>query len=230
MTNPSKASFSGFHDSPRQLIPVPESFFTQVLPLLVDPEQIKLLLCLFKMLNQQERLSGYFREDDILSNPLVSDLLGEQEQVKTALKGLITQNILLFAKDKHNDRTYYFLNHPQAETAVKAINAGHWQESEYNLTALKPDADQPNIFKLYEENIGAITPMMAEILKEDEKAYPTTWIEEAIRLAVTRNARNWKYVQAILDRWQKEGRGNEQNRRDDSQDPDSYRESWLGRK
>jgi hypothetical protein len=62
----------------------------------------------------------------------------------------------------------------------------------------------------------------------DEATYPNAWINEAIEIAVKRNARNWKYVQAILERWQKEGRGNGQYRRDDSQDPESYRKSWLG--
>ena len=63
-----------------------------------------------------------------------------------------------------------------------------------------------NIFKLYEENIGLITPMMAEILKADEEEYSSEWIAEAIKIAVQRNARNWKYVQAILESWKKEGR------------------------
>jgi DnaD/phage-associated family protein len=85
----------------------------------------------------------------------------------------------------------------------------------------------PNIFKLYEDNIGPITPMMAEILKADEAEYPPDWIEEAIRSAVAHNARSWKYVQAILKRRQKEGHRDEQHRRNDSQDPESYRERWL---
>ena len=32
--------------------------------------------------------------------------------------------------------------------------------------------DQPNIFQLYESNIGIITPIMADILREAEKEYP----------------------------------------------------------
>jgi DnaD/phage-associated family protein len=81
---------------------------------------------------------------------------------------------------------------------------------------------------MYEENIGPITPLMADVLKQDELTYPDVWISDAIEIAVTRNARNWKYIQAILNRWQSEGRGHEQNRRDNSQDPESYRKSWLG--
>ena len=68
-----------------------------------------------------------------------------------------------------------------------------------------PDV-KPNIFALYEENIGIIGPMMAEALKEAETTYPAAWIEEAFREAVTRNKRNWRYIEAILTAWDKEGR------------------------
>ena len=60
---------------------------------------------------------------------------------------------------------------------------------------------------VYERNIGILTPMMAEILRDAEKEYPAGWIEEAMRIAVEHNARSWKYVAAILERWKKEGRG-----------------------
>jgi len=66
--------------------------------------------------------------------------------------------------------------------------------------------ERPNIFKLYETHIGIITPMMAEQLKQDEIDFPAEWIEDAVREAVERNARNWKYVKAILLAWKERGR------------------------
>jgi DNA replication protein len=66
------------------------------------------------------------------------------------------------------------------------------------------------VFSLYEQNIGMLTPMMAEILRDAEKTYPAGWIEEAMRIAVEHNARSWKYVAAVLERWKKEGRGGKQ--------------------
>jgi DNA replication protein len=33
------------------------------------------------------------------------------------------------------------------------------------------------------------------------------WIAEAVRIAVERNVRSWRYIAAILERWKKEGRG-----------------------
>jgi DnaD/phage-associated family protein len=66
--------------------------------------------------------------------------------------------------------------------------------------------ERPNIFVLYEQNIGLLSPMIAEELKEAADHYPTEWIEAAFREAVLYNKRNWKYIRAILRRWETEGR------------------------
>ncbi len=65
---------------------------------------------------------------------------------------------------------------------------------------------RPNIFELYEANIGALTPMIADALTDAEEDFAPQWIEDAIRLAVENNKRNWKYCLAILERWKAEGK------------------------
>ena len=66
---------------------------------------------------------------------------------------------------------------------------------------------RPEVFRLYEENIGVITPMAAERLKDMEDEYPPEWIAEAFGQAVVSNARNLRYVEAVLRRWRDDGRG-----------------------
>ena len=66
--------------------------------------------------------------------------------------------------------------------------------------------ERPNIFRLYEENIGMLTPMIAEELLDAEQVYPKQWIQDAMREAVLNGAHSWRYVEAILKRWQREGR------------------------
>jgi DnaD/phage-associated family protein len=77
-----------------------------------------------------------------------------------------------------------------------------------------PPAEPPNVFKLYEENIGPLTPLIADALKDAEEIYSAGWIAEAIDLAAKNNKRSWKYAEAILKRWKEEGRAEKQNRRD----------------
>jgi DnaD/phage-associated family protein len=68
------------------------------------------------------------------------------------------------------------------------------------------EVERPNIFVLYEQNIGLLTPLIAEELRDAEKTYPADWIEEAFRIAVEHNVRRWRYVCSILERWATEGK------------------------
>ena len=66
--------------------------------------------------------------------------------------------------------------------------------------------ERPNAYALYEQNIGMLTPVVAEQIREAEETYPSEWIEEAIREAVTANVRTWRYISRILERWEIQGK------------------------
>lgn len=219
-------SFGGFQEDNLSLVRLPESFFTQVLPEIESITQLRLLLYFFWHFEQQQGSLRFLKLVDLASDPALVNMIGEGSKIESDLDELIRMGVLLEATPTGEIEKLYFINGPQGRAAVQAIENGEWKPGTRERKAIQLAEQKPNIFELYEENIGAITPMMAEILKEDEKIYPHSWIEQAIKIAVTRNVRNWKYVQAILERWQKEGRGDEQNRRDDSQDPSRYRK-WL---
>jgi DnaD/phage-associated family protein len=86
-----------------------------------------------------------------------------------------------------------------------------------------------SIFALYEQNIGVLTPLIAEELKEAEALYPTRWIEDAFREAVSLNKRNWRYIARILERWSQEGRDYGAPGRDYQKvDPDKYTRGKYG--
>ncbi len=65
--------------------------------------------------------------------------------------------------------------------------------------------DSPNIYSWYESNIGPITPLMADALKDAEQDYPREWIIEAFKEALAHNVRNWAYVSKILETWRAHG-------------------------
>lgn len=58
---------------------------------------------------------------------------------------------------------------------------------------------------LYENNVGSLTGMMGEVLRDAVTEYGADWIDAAIQEAVKANVRRWSYVEAILDRWKTEG-------------------------
>lgn len=74
------------------------------------------------------------------------------------------------------------------------------------------DSKRPNIFAIYESNIGSITKIMADKLIQAEKDYSEEWITEAVSIAVTNNARKWSYIEAILKDWQTNGYKNDKRK------------------
>jgi len=52
---------------------------------------------------------------------------------------------------------------------------------------------------------GQITAMSQEYVTEAVNEYTAEWVIEATRAASKANAHNWKYVEAVLKRWKKEG-------------------------
>ena len=86
--------------------------------------------------------------------------------------------------------------------------------------AIEARAPAPSVYGLYEENIGTLTPLVAEELEEAERLYPAAWIEAAMRRAVEANARSWRYVRRILERWAVEGPDDEKAGRLPASDAD----------
>ncbi len=70
-----------------------------------------------------------------------------------------------------------------------------------------------NAFAVYEANIDALTPMLADALRADIADFSEGWVCDAIQEAVKSNARSLKYVEAILRRWKKDGRGSKKRDR-----------------
>jgi len=154
------------------------------------------------------------------------------EVLRSALEMAIKRGTILhLALDRDGkDEDIYFLNTESDRQTVDKIKSG-----ELYLPGLKAERqtyieeEQPDIYTLYEQNIGMLTPMIAEELREAERLYPETWIKDAIKEAVALNKRSWRYIAAILERWSTEGKGDGTYRRDFKKtDPDKYIKGKYG--
>jgi DNA replication protein len=184
---------------------LPEPFFTQVLPKIQDLAELKIALyAAYLILRKQERpYSVTYKE--LLSHEIMATM--DEEALRQALDSAVEHGALLHS----------------------ALNVNGVLEDVYSLT---DDSCQPsalNIFALYEQNIGIITPMIAEELKEADKLYPPGWIEEAFKEAVALNKRSWRYIARILERWASEGKDSGKHRRSIKKvDPDKYIKGRYG--
>jgi DNA replication protein len=198
--------FDGFQPGRTKLIRLPIAFFGDLLPLIDDLDELKLTLFCFWALEQRDGRYRYLRRADF-EVPEVPPPLDDPERRALALARAIRRGTLLVATvDAANGReTIYFMNTHNGRVAIRLLAKGHWRPGDRDCPVeILPE--QPNVFRLYEENIGMLTPMIAEELRDAAATFPASWIEEAMQIAVTRNARNWRYARAILERWQKEGK------------------------
>jgi DnaD/phage-associated family protein len=62
-----------------------------------------------------------------------------------------------------------------------------------------------NIFKVYEQNIGPLTPLISEDLTDLAKTYTDEWVRRAMVEAATSNVRNLKYIKAVLAGYKERG-------------------------
>lgn len=69
-----------------------------------------------------------------------------------------------------------------------------------------PPPPAPDPFALYEQNIGLMTPLIADELRALEREYPAGWLADAIREAALSSGKSVRYVRSILERWSKDGR------------------------
>jgi DNA replication protein len=202
--------FAGFPEGPVRMTPVPAPFFTDLLPSIDHLGELKLTLYALWRFSQQEGMHRFLtlhdlREDDALLSGLTEPGRSGEQVLDDALGRAIARGTLIAVRSEDRNDGWFFLNSPRGKAAAEGLARGEWKPDD---TPPHPrQVERPNIFSLYEQNVGMLTPMMADILRDAEKEYPVGWIAEAVRIAVERNVRSWKYIAAILERWKKEGRG-----------------------
>ena len=204
--------FAGFTQSNTHPISIPAQFFTELLTGFDHVAEIKLVLYAFWFIGRQEQKIPFvtfkdFAGDSILVNSLGSEVKGGITSLREALDRVVEKGIFLKSQsDDDANKIIYFLNSPQGKAAFKAFQQGKWAPGENDRSIISLDMERPNIFRLYEENIGPLTPLIADTLSDAENNYPPGWIQDAIDIAVKNNVRRWKYIEAILQSWLEKGR------------------------
>jgi DNA replication protein len=229
--------FSGF--TPKtQFTPIPNVFFSSLLPQISDIAELKTTLHIFELLYHKRGYPRFTTYKELAGNAsLMSSLRKGAEPPAEALRKaleLATKRgtVLHIVLDRDGaPEDIYFLNTTSDRQLMTKI-----QNGEFHLPGLKVEEqtyieaeEQPGIFTLYEQNIGMLTPMIAEELREAEKLYPEAWIKDAIKEAVNHGKRKWSYISAILERWSSEGKSDGTYRRDfEKTDPNRYLKQKYG--
>jgi DNA replication protein len=207
--------FSGFPAGKLAVTPLPNLFFTELLPAIEDAAELKVTLHIFWLIANAKSRSVCvsaveLRADRTLMQSFAVDGRDEDETLMRALDAAVTRGTLL--RLSSDEDFFYFVNSDSGRRAFEEMEKEKMPRRSTVVEAANV-RERPNIFTLYEQNVGLLTPMIAEELKEAEKQYRTDWIEDAFKIAVENNIRKWSYVQKILERWQTEGRAGDSKKR-----------------
>lgn len=209
---------------PGSFIQVPELYISTIVRNVDDLTELKTTLLVFYLLSRSRTYPGYVTHGDLLAR--AASTLGLDEYTCShAIDAAVKRGIFLrlSLEDKDGSCEVYVANLEADLEAIEKLKSGRVMSGAGSTAA-------PNVFELYEQNIGIITPMIAEELRDAQKTYPAEWVEEAFREAVKARKLNWRYVSRILERWIAEGKGSGAHRSGARQDdPDKYVRGRYGR-
>ncbi|PKO23957.1 MAG: hypothetical protein CVU38_01395 [Chloroflexi bacterium HGW-Chloroflexi-1] len=205
--------FSGFPAGKLATTPVPNLFFSELLPLIDNLAELKVTLHVFWLIGKKRGALRYARLDELLHDDRLLDGLTTSTTpgaaaLRDGLERAVARGTLLHVTVHRGDMTeaWYMVNSSNGRQVLEKLHAGELDLLADVAEDVQLQVERPTIFVLYEQNIGLLTPMIAEELRDAEKHYPADWIADAFREAVALNKRSWRYVLAILERWRTEGK------------------------
>jgi DNA replication protein len=225
--------FNGFPARITQFTPIPNLVFSSLLPQITDITELKVLFYIFELIYPKKGNLRFVTYNELSSHSGAADD-PHQEILRQALEGLINKHVILHLalKDRAKQQDIYFINNEANQLAIEKIKNG-----ETVLPGLKAEVVIPpkleetsDIFTLYEQNIGMLTPLIADELKESRKQYSEIWINEAIKEAAAQNKRSWRYISRILEHWATEGKddGTYRGHLKKNTDPDKFIKGRYG--
>lgn len=213
---PSPRPFEGFRTGTRP-ITLPAELFAELLPTIEGEAELRVTLhTLFAIGVVRGPLRAVRQSELARDTALLRGLehCGGSEALTSALEAAVTRGSLLDCLLEDGDVLYCVNNEGGRRLRTRIVSGTQPLPDGRRPRADRLPAERSAPAAVYEQEIGALTPTVASLLTEAESRYSTDWIIEALRLAATNNARSWRYAEAILRRWETEGRDDEATRGD----------------
>ena len=175
------ATFPGFGAGTKRL-PVPAPLLSTLLADITDCAELK---CTLRFLWYEAQESGAPKRvavSGLRSDGVLLHALGSEGEIERGIALAVERGTLI------ESAGWLLLRTPQNERAAERFEPAPSQ------TAVGHPSERPNIFQLYEENIGMLTPLVADELRAAEEEYPAGWVESAIREAAAGSVHSWRYV------------------------------------
>ncbi|MSQ32469.1 MAG: DnaD domain protein [Dehalococcoidia bacterium] len=205
--------FEGLPASASQVTPVPMAYVTSLLPQITDLAELKVTLHVMYLVTQKKTWPrgvtlAELKQDRTLQKSLSAAGRDAQMELQQGLALAVKRGILLQSTVKTDNgvQELFLVNTQSGREAAARISSGSQTSADEKTPLKTAEKSNQDIFSLYEDNFGLLTPMIAEQLKDMESTYPNGWIVEAFKVASTRNKRSLGTVGYLLKRWEREGK------------------------
>ena len=178
--------------------------FGPLLEQIKDASGFIITLRIIWMLQQKKGRLRYVSSEEVFGDKILSNALGSKEAIQNSINMVVKGGILLQIR-RENASDAFMLN-SESDREIASDIGSIYESNDQPPDPWEIENTPPEIYSLYEQNIGILTPIMSEKLTEAEDKYPAEWIKEAVGIAVEQNRRSWAYVSRILERWDMEGR------------------------
>lgn len=193
---------------------MPAPVFGPLLEQIDDLDELRCTLRILWMLSQKKGHPRFVTLSEALADKTLVTILSDggtpdHARVRTSIGRAVQRGTFASAVlDRNGDlQEIYALNSDADREALSKLTGGEVTTGpSADPVAWEGAIERPNIFALYEANVGMLGPIIADELREAEEQYPVKWIEDAFHEAVAQNKRSWRYISRILERWDREGR------------------------
>ena len=191
---------------------LPSQFFTEVLPRIDDEAELRVTLYALYAIGRQRGPLRAVRASQIATEePLRRALAdcGGHDAVAGAIERASARGSLLTLALDDGD-TLCFVHSEAGRRSLDRVRSGATPLPDGARPRVRPRApvglEVAEPARVYEQEIGLLTPSTSEALGAACERYTEEWVTDALREAARNNARSWAYAEAILGRWEREGK------------------------
>jgi DNA replication protein len=199
----------------RDAICIPRVYFDEVLTHATSYDELQILLAAIRLMMiagsepatiDEEAIMRDARLNAVLSTTATSQ--SSTSRIIRALNQSVVRGALVRSSRMEGNRQsiVYQLageGQPVADSESQLMDAFDG-DSSAPLSPHNPQA--ASVYTAYEDNIGMLTPLVADQIRLALELYPASWVHEAIGEAVAYNRRQWRYIQRVLQNWSADGR------------------------
>lgn len=206
-------TFEGF-GSGAPVTPLPQALLRDLAPLMSDPAELIVTLYAVEALSRVRRyprrlLCNDLRESRSMIEAL-ANMCGPRDTDEAFADGLsasVERGSLLQARAVQDGTwvEWIALNDADGRRALESASMPPASQSVYGREPVYGSAPE-----IWQSAFGtAMPPILTEEVKAAESRFGSEWLRDAFSEAAANNVRNWRYVQAILERWDTSGRDRE---------------------